>query len=266
MPPTTRPTRFFSNNGDRLATAEPDGTIRVWDSTTYQELQHLRRPRKTISNMAFSPDGRRLLFAETAENWAVTLRLWILQPNRVKTVTGQFPTPVVQVAFSPDGQKAWTSSGWMNHARSLGHWDLNTGQRLSEFEVPGPTEEVGRFVLSRDGRHLFFGTRDVWRWDVTEPKSQPYRLEKRHLSPETNLHGMALTDKGMILATSASDRMLILMTAAGRAVLWDWKTGFPYAPGVLAFSPDGNRLAVANTHSAVYILDVSAILAENREK
>jgi WD40 repeat protein len=47
-------------NGARLASAGLDQTVRIWETTTWQELITFRDHKGTYTSIAWSPDGRRL--------------------------------------------------------------------------------------------------------------------------------------------------------------------------------------------------------------
>lgn len=47
----------FSPDGQKLALASKDGTVRLWDVTTGAVLQILEGYTSTIRAVAFSPDG-----------------------------------------------------------------------------------------------------------------------------------------------------------------------------------------------------------------
>ncbi len=53
----------FSPDGTRIATAGRDGTMRLWDPETGQELLVLAGHRSGVSAVAFSPEGNRLAAA-----------------------------------------------------------------------------------------------------------------------------------------------------------------------------------------------------------
>ncbi|MGH3659439.1 MAG: WD40 repeat domain-containing protein, partial [Micromonosporaceae bacterium] len=64
----------FSGDGTRLATAGGDGTVRVWDPRTGEQLLVLRGHKGSVISVAFSPDGSRLASAGADG----TVRIWAL--------------------------------------------------------------------------------------------------------------------------------------------------------------------------------------------
>ena len=47
----------FSPDGQRLATSSDDGTVKIWDAASGQELLTLRGHLHKVRNVVFSPDG-----------------------------------------------------------------------------------------------------------------------------------------------------------------------------------------------------------------
>ena len=62
----------WSPNGARLATASWDGTARIWDTTTGEQLLHLTGHTSPVESVAWSPNGARLATA----SWDGTARIW----------------------------------------------------------------------------------------------------------------------------------------------------------------------------------------------
>jgi WD40 repeat protein len=62
----------FSPDGQRLASASQDQTVKVWDVQSGQEVLTLRGHASSVESVAFSPDGRRL----TSVSKDGTVKIW----------------------------------------------------------------------------------------------------------------------------------------------------------------------------------------------
>jgi WD40 repeat protein len=65
-----------SPDGRRLATGSEDRTIKLWDTTTGEEVFTLRGHTAGVLCVAFSPDGRRI----ASGGWEWTVRVWDTDP------------------------------------------------------------------------------------------------------------------------------------------------------------------------------------------
>ena len=62
----------FSPDGQRLASASGDQTVKIWDSATGKELFALKGHAGWVKSVAFSPDGQRLASASNDQ----TVKIW----------------------------------------------------------------------------------------------------------------------------------------------------------------------------------------------
>ena len=97
----------FSPDGQTLASASADGTVRLW-SRDGTPLNTLEGHTSSVYDVRFSPDGQTLASA-SADG---TVRLWSRDGTPLNTLEGH-TSRVSEVRFSPDGQTlASASDGW----------------------------------------------------------------------------------------------------------------------------------------------------------
>jgi WD40 repeat protein len=113
----------FNRQGTQLATGSTDGTVRLWDVTTWTETAVLKHG-TNVYGVAFSPDGTRLVSA-CADN---SIRFWDLATRQEVADLRGHGAYVHQIAFSPDGSRLVSGSG--DHTLRI--WDSRSAQeRLS---------------------------------------------------------------------------------------------------------------------------------------
>ena len=132
-----------------LATASKDGTVRLWDLTTKQELAPLVGHDERSLDVAFHPDGK--LLASTG--WDGTIRLWDVATHEPVTVLRGHTKLIWRVAFSKDGKLLASGS----NDQTIRIWDVQTHTCISVI----PTGSIVYAVsFSPDGKRLAAGCRD----------------------------------------------------------------------------------------------------------
>jgi WD40 repeat protein/serine/threonine protein kinase len=259
----------LSPDGNTLATASMDHSIRLWDLQSRREPTVLHGHLTEVWSVAFSPDGRTLISG--AKDGSINL--WSIPvTSRQDVLEG----PYTPESFSPDGKRLAVLDQergalvFMNSATReseddlvLGHWPSRGPGRLAlssdqnvlaealgngsiilhdthtkeATKLQGRGDFVFDMALSPDGRQLVTGGPGPSRW--------------WDLATRTNV----VFGDGMRRPLFSPDgRTLLLLNRAGRAELWDstnrsLRLGLgqqsSFGPGA-AFSPNGRVLAIAS--------------------
>src|SRR5262249_6020759 len=150
----------YRPDGKRLASGSADHTIRVWDVETGRPLAVLRGHQGSVANLAYSPDGRRILSLALDDH---TYRLWDAATGQEIAVLGGHEGEYATAAFSPDNQRIVLGLG-----AKVCLADATTGKQIA---VLGRHENSLVFVgFSPDGKRIAsfaWSEPTVRLWDVT---------------------------------------------------------------------------------------------------
>jgi WD40 repeat protein len=121
-----------SPDGKRLAACYIEGMVRIWDTSTWDEIAVLKHGVR-VYDVAFTPDGERLACACANH----TIRFWDMATHTPVTELLGHEAYVFEVAFSPDGTRLVSASG--DYTVRL--WDtLSARERAEKTE---PTQNIG---------------------------------------------------------------------------------------------------------------------------
>ncbi len=242
----------FSPSGKLLASADADGTVRLWNPGTGRAAGppiHATT-RNGVNGVAFSPGGRLLASADGDG----TVRLWNPATGQPagKTLHASGRTTnrygVRDVAFSRDGTLLASAGAdgtvrlW-NPATSRQVKTLYASKRYGVYEV----------VFSPDGKLLASvggdGTVRLWNPATGRPVGVPLATSSGLLG---GAGGVAFSPDGKLLAIGSGDGTVRLWNpATHRLARTPLQTGSTYGVPGVAFSPDGQLLATGGGDGTV---------------
>ena len=212
----------FSPDGQIIATASKDKTIKLW-SRTGNLLRTLRGHKDRVLNVAFSPDGKTIASASRDKK----IKLWSINGRLLQTLRGHSDV-VSGVSFSPDGKRIVSSS----LDRTLRLWSVN-GELIKI--MPGHEQGVESVSFSPDGKTIASASADqtikLWHNDGTL-----IRTLRGHTHKAVDV---TFSPDSKTIVSSSLDKTLKLWRTEGKF------EGHKDAISRISFSPDRNNPIIA---------------------
>lgn len=233
----------FSPDGTKIASSSYDQTIRLWDSSTYQELSQFDKQKHKILCIAFSPEGTQIL----SGGWQDVAQLWdVATGEKLKQFKGHKGW-ILSVAFSTDGRHVATGS--TDHTVRL--WDTLSGKERVCFR--GHESIVYSISFSSDGKHVVSGSGDntARLWNVQTGKEVfCFRANGG------TVNSVAISPNGEYVVTASYDGIVRLWsTSTGKEIRrFEGHQGPVYAA---TFSPDGSQIVTGSKDDTVIVWDVA---------
>ena len=233
----------FSPRGDLLASAGKDGTVRIWDTTTWQLVRKIGASSTEVNVAAFSLDGKTLATVDDDGK----LKLWEITSGHCQLEIVAHTGEAGIVRFSPDGRTIVTG-GRADGLIKL--WDRAIGKVLNSFRASEPLLENA--VFSPDGSLLAaVGKNAITLWRPTDRKTIAT------IPVGGSNQGVAFSHDGTRLATSNETDQLIRLWEVSTCRLVREFRGHTAGIFSVAFSADDRTIISASSDQTIRLWDVA---------
>ena len=216
----------FSPDGNLVASASVDSTVKLWNRETGEIMQSFNHP-QGLTYMDYSDDGKYIV----TSSYDGKTRLWNAGNGSLLKEFGGHTGTVWHVSVSHDAR--WMASSGDDAVINI--WDVVSGNLVHSLK--GHKRTVWSVKFSPDGKYLASASYDnaVKIWNVQDG----------HLIRTINGHTEAVVDvayshNGQILASTSDDKTIKLWNPANGQLLRTM-TAPEHIQGA-AFSPDDKRL------------------------
>jgi DNA-binding SARP family transcriptional activator/WD40 repeat protein len=257
----------FAPDDRTVATSHDDGTVIIWNPATGQPVEKLVGHGGSAVGAAFSPDGA-ALYSSSLDGaifeWGIGGERRFGQQfhygPRARSLPDVPQTPPLAVA--PDGSQFAVRAG----RSQLALYSLPAVERRAIIASGATAGPITALAWSPDGNQIAIGTRDgpLQLWD---PRPRPRLL--RRLPGLDAVQAVAFAPKERLIA--AVDHHRRSGRAPGRLALWRTDTGTATATPLdlsregrsMAFSPDGDKIAVGLDDGQVLLIDAATRLVRH---
>jgi sterol desaturase/sphingolipid hydroxylase (fatty acid hydroxylase superfamily) len=232
----------ISADGQRIASASKDGTVKVWDGARGRDLSILTGHEGPVSALALSEDGQVLV----SGSYDRTLKVWQVETGQEKLTLRGHTGVILAAAISADGQSIVSGSA----DGSVKLWDTATGQEKATLVTQ--TGAIPSVAISADSRRIVWASWETAKlWDAQTGQETHVLKGHRDL-----VYCVAISPDGQRIVTGSLD---------GQAKVWDAETGHEtrnltgHVGSVLsvAISPDGTLLVSGSEDHSGKVWDLA---------
>lgn len=259
----------YNKDGSMLVTASYDKTARSWDVLSGDEIARVTHEDRVLLAV-FNPDKNQV----ASGSMDGVVKIWDARTGKEEFVVPKL-SMVADIKYSSDGKYLAIAEGFFsrdglflfndlieNKPAIVSIWDTATGREVNVFKHDN---WVNSIAFSPDGSLLLTGSTDGTAriWNISTGK------EISRVSSANRINLVAYSPNGDLVASVEScfvgmfgnklcEPQLKVWSPSNGEIIW--KKNYPgiWVPG-MAFSPDGERFAIANTqsggNSSVSVLD-----------
>lgn len=220
----------LNGNATILASSSSDGTARIWDAVTGEQLKRFRHPGQ-VTCVSLDADSTRLVTGCRSSDHYVTL-FDVERSDKAPLDSFQGHTRGVRnVIFCRDDRALLTSS----YDRTVRMWDRLSGQETNSVELPHHAKSL---ELHRDGKTvtLSYGTSmvflDVDKFEVLTHRKMGFKVAGATLHPFKESYVCACSNGRIFKYDYITGALLDIYSLMG--------------VNCVSFSPDGEKCASAS--------------------
>ncbi|KAI4862457.1 WD40-repeat-containing domain protein [Hypoxylon rubiginosum] len=213
----------FSPNGQFLASASDDRTVRVWDTATGTTQHTLKGHKDWVYSVAISSTG---IIASGSDD--DTVRLWSASTGHPYVTLGKQPNTVKHLSFSHDESKLAVSTGEVVRLYDLSTYKYCDLERPSKYAIFSPDGILLVSISATDKKTIHI-------WDAKTLKFI------RDLEGHEEVDALAFSPKLPHMASCSEDSTITIWDTKTWSVIHRLTSNGHVTS--ISFFPDGSRLA-----------------------
>ncbi|PSB09677.1 hypothetical protein C7B62_12395 [Pleurocapsa sp. CCALA 161] len=235
----------FSPDGQMLASAAQDQTIKLWNMVTQTEITTLNGQKLAANALVFSPDSQIL-----ATGSADMIKLWQVATQAEIASFTAHNLGIASLSFSPDGQIL--ASGSVDQTIKL--WQVATQAEIASFTAHNLG--IASLSFSPDGQILASGSVDqtIKLWQV-ETQTAIATLAGH----TQGVGAIAFSPDGNTLASGSIDQTIRLWGVATKVEIATISTPH-WQTSAIAFAPDGQTIGGCDESGIIRLWQICSSL------